>query len=102
MGWSFSVGTFVSALAWSQGWEDKVLISYDTFVGCWLVLCAAADLVISLTLYLAIRKNVLGFNKFTDHRVITIIKTSVLTASYTSGKSKDEQMETAAAEWQTC
>ncbi len=88
MAWTLSVGTFVSAVAWSQGWQARIPLSYDTLGGCWLACCAGVDIVISLTLYLAIRRSILGFNKTTDRRILVIMRTSVLTASYTSGKHR--------------
>ncbi len=80
--------TFLGAVAWGQGWQDKLPIRYEMLAGLWLACCAAVDLVISLTLYLAIRKSILGFNETTDSAIRNIIKKSVLTASYTTGKAR--------------
>lgn len=88
VGWVFSVWTFLGAVAWGQGWQDKLPIRYESLAGLWLACCAGVDVVITVVLYLAMRKSILGFNQTTDNAIRNLIRTSALTASYTSCESR--------------
>ncbi|KAL8276374.1 hypothetical protein RQP46_011219 [Phenoliferia psychrophenolica] len=56
----------------------------DMCDGIWLWLSAAVDISISVSLYLVIRKLIAGLNPSTDTTIVSLIRLSVETASYTS------------------
>lgn len=83
--WAASVVSFVNSIAINLGWEAKFgPLNYNIIVGVYLWLSAAIDVALSLTLSLTIRRSIAHFNLATDHRIRQIMRTSMITALYTS------------------
>lgn len=85
VGWLASLGASIAFFGFIYGFADKMLpLTFNIFLGIFLCLAAAIDVTVTVTLWLTMRKHVLGFNPATDHALRRIMRLAARTAAYTS------------------
>lgn len=83
--WVASLGASLANFAFTYGFYDKLgSFSYNTLAGTWLWCSAGTDLAITTCLILGMRRAILGFNENTDNAIRRMMRTSMLTASWTA------------------